>query len=106
MSHSKVLESGGKRKPPNAGKGRKKGVQNKLTTTVKDAVQATFGELQSDKNANLTAWAKANTTDFYKIAAKLIPAAVEGTLTGEVSHKITKIVREIVDPKPTNAKGV
>lgn len=35
---SKVLKSAGKRKPPNAGKGRKKGVPNKSTAACKEAL--------------------------------------------------------------------
>lgn len=57
-------------------------MQNKFTASVKDAVKAAFDELQSDPGANLAAWAKANPTDFYKLAAKLIPAAVETEVSG------------------------
>jgi hypothetical protein len=63
---------------------------------VKDAVKAAFDELQGDKRANLTAWAKANPTDFYKLAGKLIPAAVDATITGTVEFK--RIERSILDP--------
>lgn len=35
---SKVLPTAAKRRPPNAGKGRKKGVPNKATTTVREAI--------------------------------------------------------------------
>lgn len=76
------------------GPGRPKGSENKLTRTVKEAVELAFNELQDDKDHKLVAWAKKNPTDFYKIAAKLIPAAVEGSIEHE--HRITKITREIV----------
>lgn len=78
-------------------KGRPKGVPNKLTSTVKDAVKAAFDELQGDPRANLTAWAKKNPTDFYKLAGKLIPAAVEATLDGEIKHYVFRDV--LVDPR-------
>lgn len=65
--------------------GRPKGTANKFTRTVKDAVQAAFDSLQTDKKANLEAWGRENPTDFYRIAAKLIPAAVEAKVTGSVT---------------------
>jgi hypothetical protein len=84
VADSKVLKSAEKRRPPNAGKGRVKGVQNKLTRTVKEAVQAAFDSLQKHKKANLEEWAKENTTEFYKLAAKLIPAAIDAKVSGTV----------------------
>lgn len=60
--------------------GRPKGATNKLTTTVKEAFEIAFNELQGDKDANLVSWAKNNTTDFYKIAAKLIPTSVNADI--------------------------
>lgn len=56
--------------------GRPTGVQNKITRTVKETVLAVFNSLQSDPKACLEAWAKNETTEFYKIAAKLIPTEV------------------------------
>ena len=53
--------------------GRKIGTPNKLTTSVKSAVLATFQELQSDPKHNLTAFAMKYPRDFYQIASKLIP---------------------------------
>jgi hypothetical protein len=62
-------------------KGKPKGAQNKLTKSVKEAFEIAFNELQGDENANLATWAKANTTEFYKLAAKLIPTSVNADLT-------------------------
>lgn len=67
-----------KGKPKTGGK--QKGTQNKLTTSVKDAFQIAFQELQNDKEANLLNWAKLNTTEFYKIASKLIPTDIKGDI--------------------------
>ena len=61
--------------------GRKKGTPNKLTKTVKEVVLGTFNDLQKDRNANLKTWAKENTTEFYKIAAKLIPNELNANAT-------------------------
>jgi hypothetical protein len=64
-------------------KGKPKGAQNKLTKSVKEAFEIAFNELQGDSEANLTNWAKDNTTEFYKLAAKLIPTSVNADLTSK-----------------------
>lgn len=64
-----------------SGGGSRKGRPNKLTKSVKEAFEIAFNELQGDENANLATWAKANTTEFYKLAAKLIPTSVNADLT-------------------------
>lgn len=52
--------------------GRKKGSQNKLTSSFKDLVQTTFEQLE-ESGQGMLGWAQTNKTDFYKIASKLIP---------------------------------
>jgi hypothetical protein len=64
-------------------KGKPKGATNKLTKSVKEAFEVAFNELQGDENANLANWAKENTTEFYKLAAKLIPTSVNADLTSK-----------------------
>jgi hypothetical protein len=61
--------------------GKPKGVQNKITKTVKETVLAVFNEIQSDPKHNLKAFAKSNPKDFYIIAAKLIPTEVSADVT-------------------------
>lgn len=51
--------------------GRKAGVPNKLTRSVKQAFEFAFNELGGAEQ--LTAWARENLTEFYKLYAKLIP---------------------------------
>jgi len=64
-----------------SGGGSRKGSPNKLTKSVKEAFEIAFNELQGDSEANLANWAKENTTEFYKLAAKLIPTSVSADLT-------------------------
>ena len=90
------------KKGKKAGPGRPKGVPNKITQSVKEVVKQAFDELQGDKDANLAAWGKANPSDFYRIAAKLIPNTVEAEVTGELKHTITEIRRVIVRPGSTD----
>ena len=68
--------------------------QGKLNRTVKETVLAVFNDLQSDPEVKLSAWAKNEPTEFYKIAAKLIPTEVAGNID-------SKITLHIVRGKPT-----
>jgi hypothetical protein len=61
--------------PPAAGIGRKKGVPNKNTRAAREAMQLAFQGVGGVKA--LTAWAKDNPTEFYKIYARLIPVETE-----------------------------
>lgn len=58
-------------KRPKTG-GRVAGTPNKITSSFKELVQKTFESLEAEDEGMLK-WAKANKTDFYKIASKLIP---------------------------------
>ena len=67
------------RRPPNAGKGRPKGVPNKLTTTAREAFQHAM-----DKNGGaewLATWAAGNPDEFFKLYARMIP--VQNEVTGK-----------------------
>ena len=71
-----------KRKPPSAGIGRKKGVPNKVTVAFKQAVLQAFNDERMGGTDGLVTWGLLNRTEFYKIAARLIPTE----LTGSVDH--------------------
>lgn len=60
--------------------GRPHGVQNKLSKSVRDTVLAVFNELQNDPDHSLEAFAKKEPAEFYRIAAKLIPTEITGTV--------------------------
>lgn len=68
--------------------GRPHGAVNKLTRTVKETVLAVFNELQSDPDVKLSAWAKNEPTEFYKIAAKLIPTEIKGKVDSDQTIKL------------------
>lgn len=83
MSASKLEGSAvTKRRPPNAGKGRVKGVPNKTTVAVKQALAAAFDELGGV--AALAEWARGNPDDFYKLWVKLLPTEVSGPDGGPI----------------------
>lgn len=76
---STLVQTGGVRpKPPNAGKGRVKGVPNKATASVKAAFLEAF-ERRGGAQALLD-WSNkpGNETEFYKLAIRLIPTEVSG----------------------------
>lgn len=69
--------------------GRQKGVQNKITRTVKDTVLKVFNDLQSDPKVKLSAFAKRYPRDFYTIAARLIPTELTGNINTKVTINVT-----------------
>lgn len=68
--------------------GRKKGTPNKLSLSVKESVLATFKNLGGVDH--MTKWAKHNPTEFYKIAAKLIPQDVNAAIDGKLTVNILR----------------
>ena len=81
---SKIQGSAGKRLPPNAGKGRKKGVPNKITRTVREAIEAAFSEVGAERY--LIEQATLNPQAFMTLLAKLLPAQIQAeVLTGDAS---------------------
>lgn len=81
----------------NRGKGRKKGVPNKLTKSAREAFQLAF---EQNGGANgLTDWAHANPTEFYKLYARLIPVEHVGEGGAGPIQTVVKHVYEDL-PKP------
>jgi hypothetical protein len=61
-------------------KGRPHGATGRLNRTVRETVLEAFTELQDDPNVNLVSWAREEPTEFYKIASKLIPTEITGSV--------------------------
>lgn len=77
-----------KRRPPRAGMGRPKGIPNKSTKAVKEALVEAF-----EKRGGVPAlikWSNAEPTEFYKLWAKLLPNEVKAT--GSISVTLEKII--------------
>jgi hypothetical protein len=68
---SKTENRGGKRE----GSGRKPGVPNKMSSTVKQNVIEVFQNLGGIEH--MTAWATENPNNFYNIYAKILPTQTE-----------------------------
>ena len=71
--------------------GRKAGVPNKLTKTVREAFEAAFHEMQRGGSpVTLEKWAKKNPTEFYKLAAKLIPQEINANVNVDLAKRIAE----------------
>lgn len=92
-----MLPSAEKRKPPNAGKGRVKGVPNKTTALLKDAIlqAATKAGRKGGLVGYLTTQATANPQSFLPLLGKVLPMQVTGEDGGPIKT-ITRI--ELVAP--------
>lgn len=66
------------------GRGRPKGVPNKMTTSVKEAIESAFSQLGGV--SNMVKWAMDNETEFYKLYAKLIPVTVKADVN--ITHDL------------------
>lgn len=77
----------------NAGKGRPKGVPNKSTATMKAAIQSVYDRLQEkhgEPHGHFLEWAEGEPTEFYKLAAKLIPIQLGDEDGGGLTIVISK----------------
>lgn len=78
--------------------GRTKGTPNKTTREVKEWFALVFRMIQKDPNVNLLEWAKANPSEFYRLAAKLIP--VQNQVTGAEGKPIEVVAKRDFEALP------
>ena len=71
---SKIVGDTAKRKPPRAGMGRPKGSPNKITKTIREAIEAAFSQAGAEEY--LLRQAEANPQAFMTLLAKLLPAQI------------------------------
>lgn len=76
--------------------GRPKGTPNKLSKSVRETVLEVFNKMQEEGGpASLANWAKDEPTEFYRIAAKLIPMGIKADV-----QTVQKITLNIVRTNP------
>lgn len=76
--------------------GKKPGTPNRFTRSVREAFEAAFNHLQDLDGVKLEDWAQENPEEFYKLAARLIPAQMEHS--GAFSLQVTTGVPRRDDP--------
>jgi hypothetical protein len=79
--------------------GRQKGTPNKLTASVRAALEMAFEGIGGVPK--LRAWAEKEPTEFYKLWAKLLPTQLVGGDPGSDPIR-QRIEQVIVDPKAEN----
>jgi hypothetical protein len=89
-------------KPPNAGKGRKKGVPNKTTALLKDAILKAAADAGGAEGlvGYLTVQATANPGPFMALLGKVLPMQVTGEDGGPI--RVSTVERVIVRPEAPN----
>lgn len=93
---SKKQASTAKRLPPNAGKGRKKGVPNKIPASVKEMILAALDAVGGQRY--LEDQAKQNPQAFMSLLGRILPSEVKGELR-TISDNIVVYV-DTHDPGP------
>lgn len=82
MSETSKIVKSAARKPPNAGKGRKKGVPNKTTAAVKDMILQALANKGGTKY--LEEQATSNPTAFLTLVGKVLPLDVNANVNGVI----------------------
>jgi translation initiation factor 2 alpha subunit (eIF-2alpha) len=79
MPDTKKLPDTVKRRPPAAGKGRPKGATNKLTKSIKEAIEAAFQGVGGPEY--LMRQAEENPQAFMTLLGKIIPNQIQQTIS-------------------------
>ena len=105
--YSKKQGSTAKRLPPNAGKGRKKGVPNRITFTLKQAIEAAFHEVGGKEW--LVQLAGSDPRAFASLLGRILPAEINGQVrtigTNPIVHIYTADDSTIPEPALTGRFG-
>lgn len=92
------VQGGAAKKPPNAGKGRVKGVPNKATKELKDMILGALDQAGGIDYLQQRASDPRTASAFLSLVGKVLPLQVKGTgPNGE--HVFQKIIVEIVKAK-------
>lgn len=101
MSDSTLQKSTGKRLPPNAGKGRKKGVPNRITKTVKEMLTEALDRVGGVEY--LARMAEEQPQAFLSLIAKLLPSEIKAAGVVDIP---TRITYRINTPYDVNDRGM
>jgi hypothetical protein len=95
-STKKVADSAKRRKPPAAGKGRPKGATNKMTRTIKAAIEEAFKKVGGADY--LARMAEEQPAAFMTLLGKVLPTQMEHSNPDGTMKPPTRIIIEAVKP--------
>ena len=98
MTDTKQVADTARRKPPAAGKGRPKGATNKLTRTIKAAVEEAFTKAGGAEY--LARMANEQPVAFMTLLGKVLPTQMEHSNPDGTMSKPQRIVIEAAPAKP------
>lgn len=83
--------------------GRQPGTPNKLTAAFKDAVRIVYEDIGG--HAAFAAWARENPTEFYRLAARLIPTEIATRFDAGITVIVNRAlpvepVRPLIERRP------
>jgi len=84
-----------RKKPPNAGIGRQKGLPNKITRQLKDMILGALDKAGGEQY--LARQAEDNPSAFLTLVGKILPLQVQGDPDAPLA--VTLITRRVIDPK-------
>ena len=90
-----------RRKPPNAGIGRQKGLPNKITRQLKDMILRALDRAGGEQY--LAEQAVATPTAFLALVGKILPMQVQGD--PEAPLTVTLITRRVIDPQSPDERA-
>jgi len=82
VTDSKEVQVTARRKPPAAGKGRPKGAVNKLTKTIKEAIEVSFDQVGGPEY--LARMALEQPQAYMTLLGKVLPTQVDANVTGQI----------------------
>lgn len=85
-SNSKQVKSSGTRRPPAAGRGRKRGSTNKITKTIKDAIEVAFNQVGGADY--LAKMAKEQPVAFMTLLGKVLPTQIDANVTATPAYTV------------------
>lgn len=86
---SKLVKPTGRTRPPNAGKGRKKGSKNKVTKALKDMILGALDDAGGQDY--LTKQAKENPGAFLTLIGKVLPQDIKAAVTHSLTNRTVEV---------------
>jgi hypothetical protein len=86
---SKLVKPAGRPKPPAAGKGRQKGSMNRLTRTIKEAIEAAFEKAGGVDY--LARMADEQPVAFMTLLGKVLPTQIDANVKADIGMPVIQL---------------